>query len=78
MEGMATNFFKELYKADPRVQAEEVATNFNPAISDTTNVDLIKNFSIEEISDALFQIGPLKAPGPDGFLLIFSRGTGVR
>jgi hypothetical protein len=31
------------------------------------NDDLCKDFSDEEISDALFQIGPLKAPGVDGF-----------
>jgi hypothetical protein len=31
------------------------------------NEDLMKEFTEKEISDALFQIGPLKAPGPDGF-----------
>jgi hypothetical protein len=31
------------------------------------NADLCKEFTEEEISNALFQIGPLKAPGPDGF-----------
>jgi hypothetical protein len=31
------------------------------------NIDLCKDFSDEEIGDALFQIGPLKAPGVDGF-----------
>jgi hypothetical protein len=36
-------------------------------ITDEMNVDLCRSFSAEEISDALFQMGPLKAPGPDGF-----------
>jgi hypothetical protein len=30
------------------------------------NVALCKDFSNEEISNALLQIGPLKVPGPDG------------
>jgi hypothetical protein len=40
---------------------------FNLVISDDMNKDLCKPFLEEEISDALFQIGPLKASGPDGF-----------
>jgi hypothetical protein len=31
------------------------------------NLVLTREFSDEEIADALFQIGPLKAPGADGF-----------
>jgi hypothetical protein len=31
------------------------------------NVELCKDFTDEEIDDALFQIGPLKAAGVDGF-----------
>ncbi|KAK1648484.1 hypothetical protein QYE76_066289 [Lolium multiflorum] len=37
------------------------------------NDDLCKDFTDEEISDALFQIGPLKAPGVDGFPARFYR-----
>lgn len=39
---------------------------FNPVITEEMNYSLLKPYSAEEISNALFQIGPLKAPGPDG------------
>jgi hypothetical protein len=40
-------------------------------ISDNMNQDLCKPYTDEEISHALFQIGPLKALGPDGFPTCF-------
>jgi hypothetical protein len=36
-------------------------------ISEEMNTQLCREFSGEEISNALFQMGPLKAPGPNGF-----------
>jgi hypothetical protein len=44
---------------------------FEPKILGETNGDLYREFLVEEISDALFQIGLIKAPGPDGFLAWF-------
>jgi hypothetical protein len=35
------------------------------------NADLIKEYSNEEIKTTLFQMGPMKAPGPDGFPALF-------
>ena len=35
-------------------------------VTEQDNVRLCAHFSNKEISYALFQIGPLKAPGPDG------------
>jgi hypothetical protein len=40
---------------------------FEPKVSAELNESLVKDFSEKEISDALFHVGPLKAPGPDGF-----------
>jgi hypothetical protein len=31
------------------------------------NNDLLREYNNDEIGDALFQIGPMKAPGPYGF-----------
>jgi hypothetical protein len=64
---MTRDFFQNLYKADPSVNPQEVLQYFQPCISEDVNLELCKEITTEEISDALFQIGPLKAPGPDGF-----------
>jgi hypothetical protein len=67
MQHMTTSFFKRLYTADHGVILDEVAQLFQSCISDETNAALCWDFLEEEISSALFQIGPLKALGPDGF-----------
>jgi hypothetical protein len=67
MERLATSYFKTVYTRDPSIHARPVVDLFAEVISEETNENLCKPFSMEEISDALFQIGPLKAPGPNGF-----------
>ncbi|KAL6183177.1 hypothetical protein ACLB2K_044588 [Fragaria x ananassa] len=37
------------------------------------NRDLLAPFSMDEVKDAAFQLGALKAPGPDGFPGLFYR-----
>jgi hypothetical protein len=46
-----------------------------PKVMESMNEDLCKEYSDEEIGDALFQIGPIKASGPDGFLARFFQCT---
>ncbi|KAG2598477.1 hypothetical protein PVAP13_5KG367307, partial [Panicum virgatum] len=67
MEAMATKFFQDLYMKDTSVKPESIADMIEPLLTQDMNEILCKPFTNEEISDALFQIGPLKAPGPDGF-----------
>jgi hypothetical protein len=63
---LANDFIKDLYSKDPDTCTEELIDLLHEPITEDINSALCKEFSNEEVSDALFQIGPLKAPGPDG------------
>jgi hypothetical protein len=64
---MATSYFQSVYTRDPSIQTRPVLELFGEVISDEVNESLCKPFTVQEISNALFQIGPLKAPRPDGY-----------
>jgi hypothetical protein len=40
-------------------------------VSEEMNENLVKEYTNEKIKTALFQMGPTKAPGPDGFPPLF-------
>jgi len=60
-------FFTKLYTIDDLVEPDLIIDNLQARVNDDMNISLYKDFSNEEISYALFQIGPLKAPRPNGF-----------
>lgn len=51
MQQMATDFFTELYTADPSVVPDELIHLIEPKISEDMNQDLCRSFSPEDISD---------------------------
>jgi hypothetical protein len=67
LNAMATDFLKKLYTKDDEVVPFELIELLPRSIRDDMNIKLTGKFSEKEVSDALFQIGPLKAPGQDGF-----------
>jgi hypothetical protein len=64
---MATSYFKELFTRDPSLNSDLLISMTQGKVTTEMNEKLYKEFTDEEIGDALFQIGPLKAPGVDGF-----------
>jgi hypothetical protein len=66
MSAMANDYFQSIHTADPNLNHAPVLNLLEARVTDDDNNKLCEPFT-EEIADALFQIGPLKAPGPDGF-----------
>jgi hypothetical protein len=67
MENMTKEFFQDLYTRDDHIDPNIITDLLDQRVDEEMNTRLCAPFSEKEISDALFQIGPLKAPGPDGF-----------
>jgi hypothetical protein len=63
---MATDFFQKLYTRE-ETEPTALLDLFSPQVEADMNAKLCAPFLEKEISDALFQIGLLKAHGPDGF-----------
>jgi hypothetical protein len=67
MGELTTSFFIDLYSSYQNSNPHILRNLIERKISEEMNDSMCKDFTNDEISDALFQIGPLKAPGPDGF-----------
>jgi hypothetical protein len=67
LEHLANDYFKNMYTKDDLVVPELIEELIEPMVDQQTNDDLTKDFTDDEISNDLFQIGPLKAPSVDGF-----------
>jgi hypothetical protein len=64
---LTVGFFEDLYRVENNVHPELVLNQVEVKVTIAMNFDLCKEFSKKEISDEMFQMGPLKVPGPDGF-----------
>ena len=78
IKGIANSFFKNLYCCDHLVKPSRIIPLVKLLVNDEMNEELCKQFFEQEISDTLFQTGPLKALGTDGFpARFFQRKRGL-
>lgn len=67
MANMTNDYFKQIFTWDESLHHAPVVHLLGQRVTEEMNEKLCTPFSDREISDSLFQIGPLKAPGKDGF-----------
>ena len=67
LHAITNSYFSNLYTSEDNTDPMDILELVSTRVNGDMNSELIKSFSDKEIGDALFQIGPLKAPGPDGF-----------
>ena len=68
---IAVSYFEKMYTTSYPFREAEVIATIPTRIIDEMNQFLIKEFTKEEVEEALKQMHPTKAPGPDGMSTIF-------
>jgi hypothetical protein len=71
MNVMLKEYFANLFTSEVHEVDQEVLRDVNRRVTTNMNHLLLAPFSREEVKKALFSIGDLKAPGPDGLHAIF-------
>jgi hypothetical protein len=67
MGEMTRNFYNNLYESEGVQNMEVVLDTVPIKFSSDMKMLLLKEFTAQEVKDALYQMFPTKSPGPDGF-----------
>lgn len=67
MGTMTTSFYRNLYRSEGVSNMGEVLDTVPIKVTAAMNDQLIAPFQEKEVKEALFQMFPTKAPGPDSF-----------
>eukprot|EP00257_Ricinus_communis_P025775 XP_025013189.1 uncharacterized protein LOC112534903 [Ricinus communis] len=71
IEEEVIKFLSRVYSAQPTEEDDNILQWVHPVISESMNNELLKEVLDEEIQNAIFSMGRLKAPGPDGYPALF-------
>lgn len=71
MKGMVKDYFDKLFTSEVHEVDQNVLRDVKRRVTTDMNSLLLAPVSREEVKKALFSIGDLKAPGPDGLHAIF-------
>lgn len=61
------DYFKELFTSDGPRNWEAALDSVDCRVSEEMNDNLLLPITLEEVKTAVFDLGALKSPGPDGF-----------
>jgi hypothetical protein len=71
MQAMLLDFYLKLFSSEACASMDAVLDAIPINVNGEMSEALSQEYTNEEIKSALFQMGPTKAPGPDGFPTIF-------
>jgi hypothetical protein len=71
IEAAFVGYFTELFTAGKEMDMDDCLAAIDRKVTLEINQTLMAEFTVEEISSAMNQMPPLKAPGPDGFSACF-------
>ncbi|KAH1098259.1 hypothetical protein J1N35_015180 [Gossypium stocksii] len=71
MEEIARDYFQKLFKMKGRENYDHLLSSIDKCITEEDNQFLMKPYATEEIKEALFLMGPTKAPSEDGLPALF-------
>jgi hypothetical protein len=74
---MTTKFYRSLYTAEGTANTDQLLDTVLTKVTGEMNDMLLKPIGPEEVKNALFQMFPTKAPGPDGFPAHFFKSIGT-
>lgn len=77
MERIILEYYDQLFASQQPTEQDfsPVLDCVQPCVTDSMNALLDKHFTYDEVKKAVFDLSPSKAPGPDGFPVVFFQSS---